>query len=106
MRVSARMRDRQGRETMASMKAAGSTVRPMMTPWGVEEARMPPRPRRGHKTPHGGEAALEQVWDSPTLSRLILARMHPPRWRPCARSTGMSPPCCTGTHGYSNNHFL
>jgi hypothetical protein len=76
------------RSPMASMGAAVSTVRSMITPWSagrrthmhlrrVEETQVPRGYEQCHKTPHGVEAALDQVWHSPAISRLIFARPHP-----------------------------
>jgi hypothetical protein len=73
---------------------------------GVEETQVPRGHGRCHKTPYGVEAALNQVWYSPAISRLIFARMHPLQTRLCASSSEMSSPRCPCSPVSHNNHSL
>ena len=106
------------RSPMASMMAAVSTVRTMMTTWRAGATHpYASAGRRGdsgagrghgrsHKTPYGLAAALNQVWYSPAISRLIFARMHPLQTRLCASSSELSSPRCPCSPVSHNNHSL
>jgi hypothetical protein len=107
MRVSGRRRDRQGRETMggdvdmfwvdhgpclmAAVPLADGLDASCFLNCAHHDDPMEPV-RRTHTRLRGVDAALDQVSYAPTISRVILARMHPLQKRPRARSRGMNPP--------------